>query len=191
MNKEKWQLKKSKRVYSSEWMRVRQDDVIRADGSDGVYSVVELKGGVGVVAVNNKKEIRLVGQYRFATDTYSWEIPKGSLDKFENPEKPLDAAKRELEEETGLFAKKWEELTMVHTLMGYSNDKVYLFLATDLKQNKPHPDEVEDITIKFVTIQAFKNMVKKKEITDATSIAAVLLAETFRPFRQVGERGFY
>ena len=167
----------SKYAYSDPWIRLRIDKVIRSNGLKGVYSVAEIKGGIGVVPVAYDKKIVIVGQYRYAPDVYSWEIPKGAFSKFGSKEDPLVTAKRELEEETGITAGKWQKITMVHTLLGSANDKVYLFLARDLKLGKPHPEKTETINIRRVSFKMFFEMVKKEEITDATSIVAVALAE--------------
>ncbi|KKR72168.1 MAG: NUDIX hydrolase [Microgenomates group bacterium GW2011_GWC1_41_8] len=175
--KEKWLVKSSKYVYKDPWIRLRIDNVVRANGERGNYSVAELKGGIGVVSLTKDNKIVIVGQYRYAPDRYSWEIPKGAFSRFGSTETPLDTAKRELEEETGITTHKWQEITTVHTLLGSTNDKVFLFLATDIKVGKPHPENTESISIRQVSFDTFFEMVNKQEITDATSIAAVALAE--------------
>lgn len=175
--KEKWKVEDQKVVYSDPWLRVRVDTVIRPNTGKGTYSVAALKGGIGVVVLTEDKKIVLVGQYRYTVDRYSWEIPKGAFDTFDSAESPLSRAKIELDEETGINAKNWEQLTMVHTLLGSSNDRVFLFLATDITWDKPHPEKTENIEIKLATFEEFYEMVKKEDITDATSIAAVSLAE--------------
>ena len=175
--KEHWQVKTSNYVYTDPWIRVRVDKVIRPGGVKGHYSVVELKGGIGVVPVDENGDIYLVGQYRYAPDVYSWEIPKGAFENFKPAKSPLQTAKRELLEETGLTAKKWIKLTTVHTLLGSTNDKVYLFWATNLRADKPRPGKTENIKVLKVNLREFHKMVDRKEITDATTITAVLLWE--------------
>lgn len=175
--KEKWIVENSNYVYKDPWIRLRVDKIIRENGVAGNYSVVEIKGGIGVVALTNDNKIVLVGQYRYAPDVYSWEIPKGAFSDFATKETPVDTAKRELEEETGITAAKWQEITMVYTLLGSTDDKVFLFLATDLNIGKPHFEKTENIVIKNVSFNEFYEMVKNQEITDATSIAAVALVE--------------
>lgn len=172
----KWETISSKQIYANPWLRLREDQVVRPDGTLGIYSVVEMKGGIGVVAMTDTCEISIVGQYRYAPAVYSWEIPKGAFDSFGQTEDLLETAKRELEEETGLIAKNWEHLAVVHTLMGSSDDRVHLFLATGLTECSPHLEGTEDIVTRTVTPQEFHHMVSAGEITDATSIAAVYLA---------------
>jgi 8-oxo-dGTP pyrophosphatase MutT (NUDIX family) len=180
-----WTKIKSNLIYENAWIRVYQDDVILPDEKEGSYGLVKTKGGVGVVAINNEGELYLVGQYRYAPDVYSLEIPKGAFDSFDSTESPVDAAKRELKEETGIIADTWIQLGTVHTLMGYSNDIVHLFLATDLSfgQSSPGTNEcISTFTVPFHEIgtiirEGFIIDGKKIKITDATSIVAIFLAK--------------
>ena len=175
--KEEWVREETKKIYEDPWMRIRVDKVIRPNGVKGDYSVAEIKGGIGVVVLTEDKKIVVVGQYRYAPNVYSWEIPKGGFPTFNYSGLPLEWATEELEEETGIIAKNWKELAMVHTLLGSTNDKVYLFLATDLTFGTPHPEKTETIRIQKVTIGEFYEMVKQGRITDSTSITAVVLME--------------
>lgn len=167
----------SKIIYESPWIKIRLDNIIRHDGKKGTYDVVQFKGGIGVVALDSDNKFYLVGQYRYAPQVYSWEIPKGAFESFGHHELPLFAAKRELKEETGIEAKSWKQLAAVHTLMGSTDDKVYLFLARSILKGKSHPEETEGIVLKKVNFEQFYRMVKAGLVTDATSIAGVLLSE--------------
>jgi 8-oxo-dGTP pyrophosphatase MutT (NUDIX family) len=171
-----WQRIDRRDIYSDPWIRVRVDRVIRPDNTPGTYSVVELKGGIGVVAFDAEDRLCLVGQFRYAVNRYSWEIPKGAFPTFDSTEDPLDTAKRELEEETGLTGGDWTKLTVVHTLLGSTNDVVHLFAARSLASGKPHPDATEVLNVRWVTEDRFWEMVGDGEVTDATSIAAVALS---------------
>jgi 8-oxo-dGTP pyrophosphatase MutT (NUDIX family) len=178
-----WEKLSSNSVYKNNWIEVFQDDVLfKPNKKKGIYGVVKTKGGVGIVVLNNENEICLVSQYRYPPDVYSLEIPKGALDSSEDS---IGAAKRELKEETGMEGKIWKELGMVHTLMGYSNDKVHLFLATDLTMSESNPESTEVIRIHYVSINQIEKVInegllidgKKIKISDATSIAALFLAK--------------
>jgi 8-oxo-dGTP pyrophosphatase MutT (NUDIX family) len=171
-----WQTLASTIIYADPWLRLRKDDVIRPNGSAGTYSVAELKGGVGIVPIDDDSRIYLVGQFRYAPDVYSWEIPKGAFESFAGEHNPLECAQRELEEEVGLTAATWTSLATVHTLMGSSNDKVYLYLADTLMHTIPHPDVSEDLTIRRASFDEILQLIRSEEMTDATSIAAVFLA---------------
>lgn len=188
-----WSKLASRIVYQSPWIRVREDTVIKPDGKPGVYDVVELKGGIGVIAMTDKDEVFLVGQYRYAPDVYSWEIPKGAFETFESREEPLKTAQRELKEEAGISAREWIKLGTVHTLMGSTNDIVHLFLARGLQEGKASPEETEDIAVTRLPLdEVIEIMCAGKEIhvdlcglhrsgklTDATSIAAIFWAKSF------------
>jgi 8-oxo-dGTP pyrophosphatase MutT (NUDIX family) len=176
-NKFKPNITNSKSIYKDPWIKVRLDKLSWPNGQETNYSVISLKGGIGVVPLTDDNKIVLVGQYRYAPDVYSWEIPKGAFPTFDNKLSPLEVAREELEEETGLSAKRWRSLAMIHTLMGSTNDKVYLFLAQELKQGNSHPDDTEVIMTKKVSFKKFFEMVEKEEITDSPSITAVSLVE--------------
>ncbi|OGY24857.1 MAG: hypothetical protein A2Y57_00965 [Candidatus Woykebacteria bacterium RBG_13_40_7b] len=181
MKRGPFEVLKSEKIYQSRWIKVRKDQIVYPAGWRGNYTVVELKGGAGVVSINEKGEIYLVGQYRYAPNIYSWEIPKGSLTRLKDPN-ILETAKQELKEETGLTASHWKKLTTVHTLLGSTNDKVHLFLATGLQQGIANPEKTEaDIQTQKVSWRKFYKMVEDGEITDATSIAAVLLTKLRYP----------
>lgn len=180
-----WKKIKSHLIYGDPFIQVHCDDVICPDGKKGSYSLVKTKGGVGIVAISREKELYLVGQYRYAPDTYSLEIPKGAFTSFGSVESSLEAAKRELKEETGITADTWLQLGTVHTLMGSSNDIVHLFLATDLSLGQSSPEAVEDIRIFTVPFHQIGTIIRDGlivnneifKITDATSIAAIFLAK--------------
>lgn len=171
-----WKTKATHAIYSDAWIRVEVNDVMRPDGQDATYSVVRLKGGIGVVAVDKAGRLCLVGQFRYAPGVYSWEIPKGAFAGFGGHTDPLGTAQRELREETGLTARNWSSLGAVYTLMGSTDDKVFLYHASGLEQQDPEPGPTEVISIRMVTFRRFLEMLANEEVTDATSIAAVLLA---------------
>ena len=173
--------------YNDSFIKVYQDDVKRPDNKKGTYSVVKTKGGVGVVAIDSEDMLYLVGQYRYAPDVYSLEIPKGAFNSFDSTDSPLETAKRELKEETGLTSESWNELGLVHTLMGYSDDKVQLFLARDLSHGPISLESTEVIKVYSLPFCKIETVIreglitneKKIKITDATSIAAIFLARNF------------
>jgi 8-oxo-dGDP phosphatase len=179
-----WTTKGTKIVYRNPWIRVEENEIVRSNGSCGVYGVLRTKGGVGAVVVDDSRNLILVAQYRYPTDSHSLEIPKGAFDSFDGTETALAAVQRELAEETGVTALDWRQMATVHTLMGYSDDTVHLFFACDIRIGESHPDENEHLTCVKLPIdhlqEAFTNGLaiagKKFFLSDATSIAGILMA---------------
>lgn len=160
-------------VYENEWFRVREDRVIRPDGADGIYGTVEMAAAVGVVALDESWQVQLVGQWRYPLGRFSWEVPSGSC---EGTEEPLEAGRRELEEEAGLRARTWRQLGTLDTCNAVTTEVVHLFLATGLEVVGSRPDPMEELVAKKVPLRECVAMVMDGRITDATSVAAILKA---------------
>ena len=166
-----WQVIQSREVYDNNWIKVTEYDVINPSGGRGIYGKVHFKNrALGILAMDDEHNIYLVGQYRFVLNQYSWEIPEGGglLE-----EDPLDAAKRELKEETGLEAAKWEKLMDFHLSNSISDEYGHVYLARELKQGDSRLEETEDITVKKVSLDQAYQMVINGEITDSMSVAAI------------------
>ena len=169
-----WTTRGSRIVYENEWIRLREDSVLRPDGAPGIYSVVELRPSVGIVALNDRREVVLVGQWRYPVGRYSWEIPRGGSQAGETD--LLAVAARELREEAGVAARTWRRLGAVDVNNGVTSDVEHLFLATDIEQRETDPDPVEEIAVRWVPLDAAARMATSGEITEVCSIAAILLA---------------
>lgn len=173
-------------MYQNPWFEVIEDDVIRPDGEPGMYATIRTKSGVGTVVVDDEQQVVLVAQFRYAPQVFSLEIIKGAFDGFGSEETAREAASRELLEETGITARHWQPLTDVHTLMGYSSDHVQLFLATELTLGDSSPDGDEDLVIIRHPLNDIDTIIHQGidiegtlvRMTDATSIAGLLLAKT-------------
>ncbi|HKR02143.1 MAG TPA: NUDIX hydrolase [Pyrinomonadaceae bacterium] len=166
-----WETLASREVYDNAWIRVREDSVIRPDGEPGIYGVVHFKNiAVGVLAVEGDS-VYLVGQFRYTLDRYSWEIPEGGCAEGEDP---LAAARRELEEETGLSAANWEKLGEAHLSNSVTDERAVWFLATGLTQGRHRPEGTERLEIRRVTFQTALDMALAGEITDALSLLAIM-----------------
>jgi len=138
---------------------------------DDVY-VFKDKNSVTVVAENKKNEIFLVGQSRYALDNkYSWELPGGSIERRQTA---LEAAKRELREETGLIAKSWKYLGIFHPKPGRCTEVCHVYLAKNLKQYETELDATEDITVKKIKPEDIFKMIKTNQITDGFALASIL-----------------
>ena len=169
--KNPWRTLSSKEVYSNPWIEVREDAVIRPDGELGIYGVVHYKNiAVGILPVEDEF-IYLVGQYRYPLDRYSWEIPEGGCASGEDP---LQAAQRELEEETGLRAQHWTQMGEAHLSNSVSDERAVWFAATGLTQGAQRPEGTEQLNVRRVPFAEVLSMVLTGEITDALSLLAIL-----------------
>jgi 8-oxo-dGTP pyrophosphatase MutT (NUDIX family) len=172
-----WKKLNSRVVYKNNWITVREDQVICPDEQPGIYGVVTGAIATGVVAINEKNELCLVGQYRYTIDKYSWEIAEGGA---HGNETPLEAAKRELQEETGYTAKRWDTLGLpVHTSNCISDETGYIYLARELSFVGTKPDTTEILKTKFVPFKEALDMVHAGQISDAISIIGIMRAEKF------------
>ena len=166
-----WQTLRSREVYDNAWIKVREDAVIRPDGEPRIYGVVHFKNiAVGVLAVEGEF-IYLVGQYRYPLEKYSWEIPEGGCPEGEDP---LDAARRELEEEAGLRAANWEKMGEAYLSNSISDEHAVWYLATELTEGKHNPDGTEQLEVRRVTFEQALKMALTGEITDALSLLAIM-----------------
>jgi 8-oxo-dGTP pyrophosphatase MutT (NUDIX family) len=172
--KNPWRTLSSRTIYRNPWLVLREDRVIRPDGAEGIYSVVEMRPSCGVVAINEENQIALVGQWRYVHNKYSLEIPTGGS---EQDEAPFDAAKRELQEETGLTARDWMALGTIDNSNGVTTDIAHLFLARNLTTGPPVPQGDEQVELRWLPFADAVLSVIKGEITESVSVAAILKTE--------------
>ena len=160
-------------VYRNPWIEVDEHQVITPGGSPGIYGKVHFRNvAVGIVPVDEEGYTWLVGQYRYVTEVYSWEIPMGG-----GPlgEEPLDSAKRELKEETGLVAKKWEPIFKgLHLSNSVSDEVAESWLARDLVMGESEPEQTEDLQIKRMPLEEAVEMALDGRITDILSVASLM-----------------
>jgi 8-oxo-dGTP pyrophosphatase MutT (NUDIX family) len=166
-----WTILDRHEVYENPWIRVTDFQVINPSGGKGIYGKVHYKHiAVGVIPLDAEWNTWLVGQYRFPLNAYSWEIPEGGGRMDEDP---AEAAKRELLEETGLVAKKWTKICTMHLSNSVSDERAVLYLARDLEQQTPQPEETEQLAIKKIPFHEVVSMLEAGLITDAMSVAAI------------------
>jgi len=166
-----WKVTGSSPVYENSWISVREDRVVRPDGEPGIYGVVHYKNtAVGVLPVEDG-HLYLVGQYRYPLGQYSWEIPEGGCPE---GEEPLGAARRELEEETGLVASHWERLGHSHLSNSVSDERAVWFLATGLHSGERRPEGTEVLGLRRVPVEEALVMARDGRITDSLSLIAIM-----------------
>ena len=166
-----WQILGERNIYDNQWINVTEYDVINPGGGRGIYGKVHIKNiAIGVVVLDENLDTYLVGQYRFTLNEYSWEIPEGGgalgVD-------PLESAKRELREETGLIAHEWSVIQKLHTSNSITDEFSLVFLARQLEQHDAMPEETEQLVIKKLPFEEAWQMTKNGLITDAISVAAI------------------
>lgn len=167
----------SQMMYDGRIIKVYKDNVELADGKKSFREVVRHSGGVVILAIKDYDKILLVKQYRYPIGETVLELPAGKLEKGEDP---FEAAKRELEEETGYCANKWTDLGYINTSPGFSDEKLYLYLAQDLEYTHCHPDEGEIIQVFEYKYDDVLKMIDNGEINDAKTICGLMRANMKR-----------
>lgn len=164
----------TRQVYANPWMTVREDPIRRADGTTGIYGVVDKPDYALVIPLDGER-IRLVEQFRYPLGLRRWEFPQGTAPDRADCD-PLELAARELREETGLRAGKLIELGLLDVAPGMTSQRGRVFLATELTEGF-HERELEeqDMRSAWFPRADFETMIAKGEITDAQSIAAYTL----------------
>lgn len=171
-NKNPWKIKDGQEIYSNNWIALTHYNVINPSGGDGIYGKLHFKNyAIGVFPLDENLDTYLVGQYRFPLESYSWEIPEGGGPLGEDP---LENAKRELLEETGLKATEWTKILEMHLSNSVSDEKSIIYLCRALSQHQAMPEETEQLVVKKVPFDEVYEMVKAGEITDSLTVAAVM-----------------
>jgi 8-oxo-dGTP pyrophosphatase MutT (NUDIX family) len=161
--------RRSRRVaYDNPWITVWHDEVARPDGSPGVYGVVHFANrAVGAVILDDDDRVLLVGQHRYTLDRYSWEIPEGGVPE---GEAPLDGARREVREETGVEADGWREIVRFDLSNSISDETGVIFAAHVTGHGVASPEPSEEIAIRWVAFDEALAMTIDGRISDAMSI---------------------
>ena len=173
-----WTRLSSREVYANPWIQVREDQILRPNGSPGIYGVVHMRNiSVGVVPIDARGRVVLVGQHRYTMDAYTWELPEGNANPGEGSMQ--EAAARELREETGFSAARWDFLGLIQISNSVTDDIGHLFLARDLTEGNAEPDPTEDLAVKVVDLAEAHRMAMEGELTESLTVAGLARAVHF------------
>jgi ADP-ribose pyrophosphatase len=161
----------SKEVYKCDLFRVTEDHATDGKGYEIHRSIVRHAGSAVMMAVDAKKRVLLVRQYRLPAGMAMWELPAGRLDPGENP---LQAAKRELAEETGYRARTWKKLVSFYASPGFVGEKMTIFLATDLTEGTAQPMDDERIECRWFTSAEIDRMIQSGKLIDGKTMIGYL-----------------
>ncbi|MBB4078236.1 8-oxo-dGTP pyrophosphatase MutT (NUDIX family) [Lewinella aquimaris] len=166
-----WTTKTTAVAYENPWIRVEHHEVVNPGGNDGIYGLVKYKNhAIGIVPVDDEGNTFLVGQYRYALGTYSWEIPEGGCPVGTDT---LETAKRELREETGLVAQEWTRIMEFHLSNSVTDEWGVAYLARGLSQREAEPEDTEQLKLRKLPLSEAIAMTLDGHIKDALSILAL------------------
>lgn len=167
-----WITTNKKTVYENKWIRVEENDIIDPSGKEGIYGVVRPKNyAIAILPLDEEYNTYIVGQYRYATNSYEWELPKGGCPIGE--EGPMEAGKRELLEETGISARTWQRVLVSNLSNCFTDEVSFSYVAKDLSFGESKPDESEVLDVRKVKFQDLVQMALTGEISCVLSQATI------------------
>jgi 8-oxo-dGTP pyrophosphatase MutT (NUDIX family) len=160
----------TREVYRNRWMRVREDQILRSNGQQGIYGVVDKDECAAIIPIDGDR-IWLVSQFRYTIQQRALELPQGGWEQA--VEDPEELARGELREETGLNAANMVFLGTLWIAYGFARQKQHIFLATGLTQSTTDRDaEEHDLQVHTLPIAEFEQKMLSGEIADASTLAA-------------------
>lgn len=158
--------------YQNDWIRINEDKVITPAGKQGIYGVVHFKNkAIAIIPLDDEYNTWIVGQYRYAPGTYEWEVPEGGCP---DNELPVETARRELQEETGLKADRFELIQELQLSNSATNEVSYTYIAKGLTITDTRHEETEIIRVRKLPFLQLFEMAMQGEIRDALSVAGIL-----------------
>jgi ADP-ribose pyrophosphatase len=154
-------------------IEVNVERVELPNGNVADLEIIHHPGGAAVAAINDRREICLLRQFRHAANGWLWELPAGKID---NREPPLQTAQRELEEEAGVIARRWDSLGDMVSSPGVFTEVIHLYLATDLQAAAARPEEHEVLEVHWKPLEEAVRMARMGELRDAKSLVGVFRA---------------
>ena len=168
-----WTVNNTSLRYKSEWVEVTEDQIARPGCYEGTFTVVRLKRGVSVLAIDEDQSAYLTTEYRYAVEQDSVEVVSGAIDGDETEE---EAARRELKEELGIVANEWIPMGFVHPMTSQLSAPAHLFVARQLRFESPQPDVSELIELVKMPLDEVVKLVMGSRITHAPSCVLILKA---------------
>lgn len=168
-----WQVVQEELVYADPWIRVRKDEVIRPDGLPGIHTVIHLKPGVSVLALDEDRHVHLTEEFHYGVGRVTLEVVSGGCELNEDP---LQTAHRELEEELGITAAQWDDLGVCDPFTANIVSPTRLFLARQLQFGSTAPEGTERIRCVTMSLDEAVAAVIGSRITHAPSCLAILKA---------------
>ena len=162
--------------YEGEFLRVTLDRAVDPAGYEIKRLIVHHHGSAVILPVDDQGRILLVRQYRLAARKYLWELPAGRID---SGERPLDAAKRELAEETGFRAGAWSRIASFYPSPGFLSEKMYVYVARGLEAGEVDCECDEHITSKWFTLETLNGLMAKGKIEDGKTLVGVMAWQSF------------
>lgn len=165
----------SEKIYDGVILHVYKDKVILPNGNSSGRELIRHVGAVGIVPVTDDRKVIVERQYRYPLDMVITEIPAGKLDS--KNEDRLEAAKRELREETGITADEWIDMGVYYPAAAYTDEKITLYLAKGLHFGEQDLDDDEFLNIEAVPLETLVDEVMAGKITDGKTQVAILKAD--------------
>lgn len=170
MSKAKDKILHSEVVFQGRFLKVTRDQVETSGGHISHREYINHPGAAVVLPVLDNGDILLVKQYRHAMKSFFYELPAGKRDLNEDP---IKTAHRELKEETGFTTHQMKFMTIIHPVIGYANEEMFLYIATDLKSGPSSLDPGEELEVTQFSSEVLKQMVKNGEITDVKTMVGL------------------
>ncbi|MDO4936774.1 MAG: NUDIX hydrolase [Sutterellaceae bacterium] len=167
----------SERVFDGRLLKVDRVTVTLPNGRTSTREMIRHPGASAMVVLDSQNRVVLERQWRAPMNRAFWEIPAGKIDAGEDP---FDTARRELTEETGLAAKSWVKLGVIHNAIGYSDERIYIYLAQDIDESGSQKlDDNEFLTLVRVPFEEALAMTCDGRITDVKSVIGLMWAQRF------------